>query len=287
MAHLRALFSGTADGLGDASELIAFRQEWLSGEEATKAGIGTHDKGSFQLAMVWAAFANTIPSAFWSVFCMFKDGCADVCREEAMAVLTPLVQTEEAGNMELAGALHSQLPVINSVISEALRLCIASLTVRRVTESFDLTLKGSGSSVRVRKGDRIALAPVLTHMDSTIYRDPKRFNRQRFLKQGAESKDPAADDEAPQKGLPASIQLQPFGGGVSMCPGRHLAMGEIRAFVAQVALRWEIELPGAPNEGMSLEGAGVPPLDMARAGLGSLPPVGKVPCRIRLRKPTS
>ena len=40
------------------------------------------------------------------------------------------------------------------------------------------------------------------------------------------------------------IALQPFGGGVSMCPGRHLAFAEVKAFVALTIYRWELELLG-------------------------------------------
>ena len=91
-----------------------------------------------------------------------------------------------------------------------------------------------------------------------------------------------------------------------MCPGRHLALAEVRTHTAHGASlpaavrpcasagtsaftsahgqvrgllllllqRWEIEVDdkGPP-----------PPLDMTRAGLGILPPVRAVPCRIRRR----
>ena len=75
--------------------------------------------------------------------------------------------------------------------------------------------------------------------------------------------------------IPTDVALQPFGGGVSMCPGRHLAWAEVKAFVALALFRWDFEL---------LDTSAVPKLDQQRAGLGSLPPAEPVKCRWRLRK---
>ena len=59
--------------------------------------------------------------------------------------------------------------------------------------------------------------------------------------------------------------------------------------LAQVSMRWDIELVSIGQTGieigsMRLGAPDVPALDMNRAGLGSLPPVGTVRCRIR-KKP--
>lgn len=288
MQYIRDRFMGPDADVEEASEVIKFRQEWLTSERAAELGFTEHELGTFQLTMVWAAFANTIPSAFWALFCMLKDGSTGACIREAQAAHGAAKGDDEALGSELA----SGLPVITSVVSEALRLCIGSLTVRKAVESFELKLKGTGSSVHVRAGDRIVLAPVMTHMDKTIYPDPSVFRRERFDKSedDMETKDEPNTQEPSHKTLPPSVALQPFGGGVSMCPGRFLAMGEVKAFVAQIAMRWEIELmpvgedKNEIGEGhMRLDGHGVPRLNMARAGLGSLPPVDRVPCRVRRR----
>jgi cytochrome P450 len=90
----------------------------------------------------------------------------------------------------------------------------------------------------VREGDRVVLAPVLTHMSPDIYPDPSAFSHARFL--------PSPEGAKPESGgLPASVALQPFGGGCSMCPGRFLALNEIRSFLAQLATRWEV--PSTPS----------------------------------------
>ena len=103
-----------------------------------------------------------------------------------------------------------------------------------------------------------------------------------------------------------SVAWMPFGGGTSMCPGRFVAMSEIKMFVATVLLRWEVELvtpaggsatpaggsaipaggPAIPAGGPTLEfGApGIPALKLVnRGGLGMLAPADKIPCRWRVR----
>ena len=84
-----------------------------------------------------------------------------------------------------------------------------------------------------------------------------------------------------------------------MCPGRFVAMSEIKMFVATVLLRWEVELvapaggsvipaggSATPAGGPTLEfGApGIPALKLVnRGGLGMLAPADKIPCRWRVR----
>ena len=67
--------------------------------------------------------------------------------------------------------------------------------------------------------------------------------------------------------------LIPFGGGVSACPGRHLAVRELKLFMALLLSRYEIELGSRE----------LPALDQRRVGLGVLPPRGDVPFRMRER----
>ena len=79
-----------------------------------------------------------------------------------------------------------------------------------------------------------------------------------------------------------------------MCPGRHFALAEIKAFVALVLCMWDIEHEEPKNgpQGtlkLSMGVNGVPSSNKARARLGSLPPLkaDKVKCRWRLRRSPS
>lgn len=66
----------------------------------------------------------------------------------------------------------------------------------------------------------------------------------------------------------------PFGSGSSMCPGRHLAIGEIKQFLCLMLLYFHLELEEGQSEATP---------DPSRAGLGILSPTADVRFRYRLR----
>jgi len=67
-----------------------------------------------------------------------------------------------------------QMVVLDSCISEALRLMSGSLMMRQVVapEGGVLTLN-SGKSYRFRRGDKVGLFPALVHYDEDFYPDAK------------------------------------------------------------------------------------------------------------------
>ena len=79
----------------------------------------------------------------------------------------------------------------------------------------------------------------------------ERFNWRRFITDGA------LND--------AARLVMPFGGGESLCPGRHVAKNEIAQFIRQILLEYDVEL--LPEDASS-----PPAFDAARVGLGIYPP---------------
>lgn len=134
-----------------------------------------------------------------------------------------------------------------AVITEALRLASGSLTVRRAIAS-DAKL----GSFSIRKGDRVAIFPTLRHMDPDVFVDPKKFDHTRHQQEDA----------------PA---VTPFGGGVSMCPGRIVAATTIKLFLKKVQDKFDITLHDQST---------TPDFDISRVGLGVYPPRGKVPATV-------
>lgn len=69
----------------------------------------------------------------------------------------------------------------------------------------------------------------------------------------------------------------PYGGGQSLCPGRHFAKQEIITTTAIFLTAYDIEL-------IEEKGKKRPEVDMSRFGFGTLSPNRKIPFRIRRRR---
>ena len=134
------------------------------------------------------------------------------------------------------------------------------------TEDFELPLD-SGGAIEVRAGQDFMLYPLDTHLDPEIFPDPDAFRFDRFV-----------DDRGraawfSKGGRHLTMPFLPFGGGVSMCPGRFFARNEIKVLVATLMSWLDTELVDRE----------LPPLDFSRIGLGTLPPTKDVVVRVRAR----
>lgn len=235
-------------GAPRASEMCVRRAEALG------AVVSPDEVGRIDLSVLWAALANTIPAAFWTLAHLAAD------REALARVVREVRDPASAG----PSSPHA-LPRLQSAISEALRLSSASITLRRALRPTDLTLD-DGNTYAVREGDLVCLFPWLMHHDEEIFPEPERFRGDRFL--------PGAPPFT-KRGRRLATPLMPYGGGASLCPGRHLANTEVRQFVAAVLTRFDL-VAAQPA---------VPPAERTRAGLGVLPPRGEF--LVRLRHATS
>lgn len=252
--------SAALDRLASGPPLGEGPSAWLRDRAPLFADIPAIDYGRAQTSILWAINANTIPAAFWSLFYLLKHPDALRAVSEELAPLW-----DAAGDD--ADALADQVPdmrMLDSAIREALRLSSGSLTVREVLEPFSLTTRGGSHALR--KGDRVCLAPFVTHRDPEIFEDPELYKHDRFYIESGVKQFFKDGDRVP-------LPLMPFGAGVSMCPGRFFALNEIKLFVAMALHHWELELSEAAT----------PEFDYSRAGLGIYPPAHDVPVRVRRR----
>ncbi|PRP93189.1 Lanosterol 14-alpha demethylase [Enhygromyxa salina] len=207
--------------------------------------------GCMQAAVLWAAHANTIPAAFWALVHLIHD------REAGAAVRAELAACDTFDTEAL-----DSLRLLDSAIREALRLSSGSLTVRRAMLDFELgTPSGSWA---LREGDRVCIAPYLSHRDPEIFEEPERYRHDRFYIERGVKQFFKGGERVP-------MPLMPFGAGVSMCPGRFFAINEVKLLVALMLSRFELEL-AAPGP--------LPGFDLSRAGLGIYPPSHDVVVRL-------
>jgi len=152
-------------------------------------------------------------------------------------------------------------PLLGSIYWEVLRHTAGSISVREVEEDNMI------NEYRLCKGGMVMLPLRLNHFNEDIWGDDvDEFVPDRFIRDIS--------------GLPGSKKnpginlLKPFGGGTSLCPGRHFAINEILAFVATVMRKFDMEVVEGQKVAVPLTSA---------PSIGTLPPDRDVRVRFRMR----
>lgn len=220
----------------------------------------------YDSGLMWAAQANTVPAAFWTLFYLLRDerAFAEVL-EEVRGVAGELGGGAPGERLFSRNDLKAMVK-LDSAVSEMNRLTTAPMVPRRALEDTELELH-DGVVLKIDEGQDLALFPPVTQMDPEIYPDPEAFVFDRFI--DAEGR----KQQFFKDGKRVAFNMLPFGGGVSMCPGRYFAINEFKIAVATLMLWFDIEL---------LEDA-QPDFNYARTGFGTYPPVSDVRFRYRRR----
>jgi len=256
------------------------------------------------LAIMWASNSNAIPAAFWLLYEIFRDPqLLERVRKEVDATRLPSDDPNAPPRFDLEALTKATL--LQSVYAETLRINTAIL-VARMPEHEDFRL---GDHV-FEKDKLMVAASYVAHHDTNVWNqgtpeDPhplSEFWAERFLIQpgntrsgplnpSAKNKDvlPRGEAELAGGALETTAHADtakfsidglsgafvPYGGGQSLCPGRHYAKQEMLMTFAILATSFDVEILHGPGEATKL--------DMKYFGLGVLPPRTATPCRIRRR----
>lgn len=231
---------------------------------ATESGIPAStmdDILRYQVAMMWASVANTMPGAYWTTYFILLDPVVkNAVQEELSQVFGPLSST--ASRIPTVEQLQA-LKILDSCISEALRLMSGSLMMRQVmVDNFELTLS-SGQSYKFRKGDKVGIFPTIAHYDNRLFENAEDFVYDRFVERSS-----AADGTNSVLSAKANSCFIPFGAGVTYCPGRKFARNEIKTVVYYLLRYFDtsfVDIQAARKKSRSYE--------PSRAGLGIFPPL--------------
>ncbi|XP_013869302.1 cytochrome P450 7A1 [Austrofundulus limnaeus] len=229
-------------------------------------------KARTHVALLWASQANTLPATFWSLFYMIRSpGALKAAYTEVQTVLKDLGLTADPDGpmLSLTKNQLDNMPVLDSIIKEAMRLSSASMNVRIAKEDFLLHLDNK-EAYHIRKDDVIALYPPMVHFDPEIYEDPYEYKFDRFLDENGQEKTTFY-----RNGQRLRYYHMPFGSGVTKCPGRFFAVCEIKQFLTLMLSYFDMELLDPAIK--------VPPLDQSRAGMGILQPTYDVDFRYKLK----
>lgn len=182
-----------------------------------------------------------------------SSGYIDALREESARVL------KEAGGSWTRQAV-TKLKLVDSAIRESMRIRpFNSVGVPRTVAVPDgVSVPHGSSQLHLPLGTIVTLPVEPIHMDNDIYPDAEQYHPFRFAQPGAvrsifetntfrSEEDSRADNGTP-KGTEAkqksSVTLDDaflgFGFGRSACPGRFFVMNEVKIFIAEMLLNYDL-----------------------------------------------
>ena len=255
--------------------------------------------GSFRLCLtIESTSSNAIPATVWFCLHIYQDAhlLAQVRKEVALAKTSSsgLKSGSEDNRNCLDVVTLCQGPLLQSMFAETLRLYQAVALMRSSNTDFTLDNRWLFRKERI-----IFLCSRILHLNPALWNtgtanEPHPINQfwaGRFLIQ---SKDDNDSDESAIRSFSSPGSLAhvnrvasrfdkkalarcwvPFGGGATKCPGRTFAKNEMLASFAMLSDCFDIELLLPPGKQI------VP--DMRFFSIGTLPPKGEIPFRIRRR----
>ncbi|EOD47382.1 putative cytochrome p450 protein [Neofusicoccum parvum UCRNP2] len=195
---------------------------------ADRHALSIEDMARFEATMAIGILGTTSPATFWMVFYLFSQ---PALLEQLRAATAPFVTTTAGADGQPhrtadVGRIRA-LPLVTSVWHEVLRRSACGTSARLVERDCTLPLS---PPVLLRRGGVVQMPSRVPHTDRRLWGaavgdfDPARF----------------ADRKPAQPGA-----FRPFGGGNTLCPGRHLAAAEITGVAVMMALRFDLEPAGA------------------------------------------
>ena len=203
------------NGPDTASPIVQARNQ-ISDEH----GLSINDKARFEVVQGHAILANTIPTAFWTLFHVLSDPSilAEV-REEASKLLTIKTQNGVVTHTLDISKIRD-IAILHSTLHESLRHYGSGTGSRIVTEDIMLDEK-----YLLKKNSFVFMPNKSYHFDQASWGPTVNgFNARRFID---------------VKSVPGGA-FRGFGGGATLCPGRFFAMNEILTMCAMFALKYEI-----------------------------------------------
>lgn len=195
-------------------------------------GFKADDLARTEIGHSFAMLGSTAPAAWWMVYHIFSDPLvlADVRGElEALAVRETTAGDEEVHGVETwniyLANIRTKCPILFSVFKETLRCRSLGVQVRLCLE--DQLIDGH----LLKKGGIVIIPQNVQHTSKKAWgANATAFDHLRFVDSGTKSGSRRINQTA----------FRAFGGGHTMCPGRHLSSTQIIAFSALMVLRFDL-----------------------------------------------
>ncbi|KAK4652584.1 hypothetical protein QC762_501870 [Podospora pseudocomata] len=210
----------TSNGQESASLLTRLRYG-----VATRNKLPVEDIAKIEIGGTIAIMVNTIPAAFWTLFYVHANPAllASIRAEVEACIETARGEDGTVTRTINIVTLKANCPLLLSSYQETLRYVGMGTPVREVTQ--DTYLDG----YLLKKGALIQMPTRVVHSDPKLWgENVNDFVPERFLPENKSSR-------------PKESCFRTFGGGKTLCPGRHFATNEILAVVAVFVARLEME----------------------------------------------
>ncbi|KAF2708582.1 putative cytochrome P450 [Pleomassaria siparia CBS 279.74] len=218
--------------VGKAFQRYFEKGEHLNGSALVQArynhsreyGLSMEDIGTFEAGGCLATLANTFPTAYWMLAYIYSHpDVLQECRNE-VATITTTKPGEDGGRLHVIDmtTIKASCPVITATLQEVLRHTSVGSTVREVVEDTTLDVYA------LKKGNTLLTPANVLHTDSSLWgANTDTFDHRRFLR-------------APGKKMPSPTAFRAFGGGSTLCPGRHFATTEVLAIATVFIARFDM-----------------------------------------------
>ena len=218
-------------------------------DHAVHHGFTLEQAGELELANIFGLLSNAMPSTFW-VLAHVITSQGLMCEVRSELESSGIVTEADGGKTRYInmGKLRANCPLLFSIFRETLRQTALFASVRRVLE--DTSVGTGDQQFLLKKGYLVQTSGPVIHNSQEVWGpDSQDFNPYRFYGNANGTKTSSAGFQRGKESIhPAAFRA--FGGGSSLCPGRHFAQMEIMGLVALLLLGWEIE--GADQRGLSL-----------------------------------
>ncbi|KAG8915024.1 hypothetical protein FRC00_008600 [Tulasnella sp. 408] len=205
---------------------------------ARDAKLDRRDLGVMIMACYWPLMANVPWGSFWLLALQLQrsEGLAPLLAEldaagEAWSSTQPDPTFSYLSNLTAFFQSQPQLSLFQSTINEVLRFTSDSYSMRGVVPDEGAILGG----YKFKKNDTLIMSTRSVHFDEALFgKDVKEFNPRRWL--GSLSEE-------------AKGSFRPYGGGVSMCGGRHFASYHVKIFLTTLlhTFRFEVDKVKSPG----------------------------------------
>lgn len=185
-------------------------------------GVSPDDLARYEATLGLAIFINTPVSTFWMFYHVYSDPelLADV-RAELDACIGP---ASSAGIKTISvEAVKESCLLLQSTWREFMRYRAVGMSPREVTEDTEL------GGYLLKKGSLVQMPTRLVHQDKSLWGETAlEFDARRFM------------PENKKKNGTKESSFRAFGGGKTLCPGRHLALNEVLGAVALFVARYDL-----------------------------------------------